>query len=316
MTSVQQARGAAKVRRPGATTPHRRRRVPRIPRGAVPYLFIAPFLTVFLLFLLWPLANAFTSSLFTERIIGGTVFSGGANYRRVATDPLFWSGVRRVILFGLVQITVMIALAATFAIVIDRMTSRIREVFRLGIFLPFAVPSAVAALMWGFLYSRNIGPLPQIAEVFGATAPDLLSSSMILWSIGNIVTWSFVGYNMIIIYAALTTVPTDTYEAAAIDGASTGQTIWHITLPLIRPALLLATVFSIIGTLQLFNEPQILRTIAPQAINSSFTPNLYAFNLSFVSQDLPYAAAVSFIIGLVAFVLSYVFMTASSRGQA
>lgn len=314
MTEVADVQGAAEVRRPGAQPPQRPRS--RVARGAVPYLFIAPFFTVFLLFLLWPLANAFWSSLFTERIIGGTVFSGVGNYRRVASDPLFWAGVRRVLLFGVVQITIMITLAATFAIVIDRMVSRLKDVFRLGIFLPFAVPSAVAALMWGFLYSRNIGPLPEIADLFGTRAPDLLSSDLILWSIGNIVTWSFVGYNMIIIYAALTTVPTDVYEAAAIDGASTWQTIRRVTIPLIRPALLLATVFSIIGTLQLFNEPQILRTIAPQAINSSFTPNLYAFNLSFVSQDLPYAAAVSFIIGLVAFVLSYVFMTASSRGDA
>jgi multiple sugar transport system permease protein len=312
--------GAVTARRPGSASPgaddagpsaRRRRR-----RGKLtPYLFVAPFLVVFFLFLLWPIVNAFISSLFVERLIGGRSFAGGTNYVRVFNDPLFWAGVRRVIVFGVVQITVMITLATAFAIALDRMTSRLREVFRLGIFLPFAVPSAVAALMWGFLYSRNIGPAPQIAELFGTTAPNLLSADIILWSIGNIVTWSFVGYNMIIIYAALTTVPHDVYEAAAIDGATNWQTTRRITLPLIRPALLLATVFSIIGTLQLFNEPMILRQIAPQAIDSAFTPNLYAFNLSFVSQDLPYAAAVSFIIGVVAFILSYVFMM-SSRGDA
>jgi multiple sugar transport system permease protein len=137
-----------------------------------------------------------------------------------------------------------------------------------------------------------------------------------LWSIANVSTWTYTGYNMIILYAALRAIPTELYEAAAVDGAGPVRTALYIKLPLLRPALLLCTIFSVIGSFQLFAEPQIFYSIAPQVIGKSYTPNLYVYNLAFADQRLNYAAALSFMLGVVVFIVSYLVMYASRRQEA
>ena len=132
-----------------------------------------------------------------------------------------------------------------------------------------------------------------------------------LWSIANVSTWTFTGYNMIIFYAALRAIPAELYEAAAVDGAGAFRTAIHIKLPLLRPAILLCTIFSVIGSFQLFAEPRVFYDLAPQVIGKSYTPNLYVYNLAFADQRLNYAAALSFMLGLVVFIVSFVVMRIS-----
>lgn len=134
-------------------------------------------------------------------------------------------------------------------------------------------------------------------------------------SIGNIVTWQYTGYNMIIMYAALQAVPSEVYEAARVDGATGWGIALRIKIPLIVPAIVLTCVFSIIGSLQLFNEPQIMSTLAPNVIQDHYTPNLYAYTLAFTNQQYNYSAAISFLLGTVVFVCSYIFMLATNRGR-
>ena len=131
----------------------------------------------------------------------------------------------------------------------------------------------------------------------------------------NIVTWEFVGYNMIIMYAALRSIPAELYEAAEIDGAGQFRLAWSVKIPAIRPAILLTVIFSIIGTFQLFAEPSLLNAIAPDAITNSFTPNYYAYNLAFINQELNYAAAIAFLLGLVIAVVSYVVQLSAERSE-
>jgi multiple sugar transport system permease protein len=185
--------------------------------------------------------------------------------------------------------------------------------FRLVFFVPFAVPTVVAALMWGYLYGPSFGPFADVAHDLGFGAPGFLTAGGMLPSLGNIVTWEWTGYNMIILYAALKAIPPELTEAAAVDGATPLQTARLIRIPLIGPALVLTIVFSIIGTLQLFNEPRIMNDIAPDVIGTHYTPNLYAYNLAFTGQEFNYAAAVSFVLGAVVFVGSYTFILATRR---
>ena len=119
------------------------------------------------------------------------------------------------------------------------------------------------------------------------------------------VTWEYVGYNMLIFYSALRVVPAVLYEAAAVDGASEFRVVWAIKLPAIRGALVIATIFSIIGSFQLFNEPAILRSLAPNAITTDYTPNLYAYSLSFSGQQYSYAATVAIVMGVLTMVIAY-----------
>jgi multiple sugar transport system permease protein len=277
------------------------------------YLFVLPFLLVFLTMLVLPLLYAAYLSLFREQLIGGTVFAGLDNYTRALSDDRLREGVLRVAAFFLFQVPIMLALSLIAALAIDSGLLRFAKVFRLGIFVPYAVPAVVATLMWGYLYGPDFGPFAQLADKIGTPAPQFLAANHALASIANIVTWEFVGYNMIILYAALRSIPHDLYEAAAVDGAGAWRIAWSIKLPALRPALLLCLIFSIIGSFQLFTEPQLLQRLAPNVIDSSYTPNLYAYTLAFTGQEVNYAAAVSFLLGLVIVIASYTVLLATNR---
>jgi multiple sugar transport system permease protein len=280
-------------------------------------LFVAPFLVLFLLLFLAPLGYAAYLSLFQQRLVGGTVFVGLDNYVTALNDPLLLHGVGRVALFFLLQVPLMLLLALAFALALDSGLLRLARMIRLGIFVPYAVPSVVAALMWGYLYGPDFGPFAQLSRKLDLPAPDFLSGGWMLGSLSNIVTWEFVGYNMIILYAVLRTIPHDLYEAAAMDGAGAWRIARSIKLPALRPALLLTLLFSVIGSFQLFNEPKLLMAIAPDVISSSYTANLYAYSLAFTGDQLNYAATVSFLLGLVIVVASYaVLLTVNRRRSA
>jgi multiple sugar transport system permease protein len=277
-------------------------------------VFAAPFLVCFLLLFMLPLGYAAYLSLFKTQLVGGTVFAGFGNYARAFTDGQLIAGVGRVALFFVMQVPVMLLLALLAALAIDSGLLRAARVFRLGIFIPYAIPGVVAALMWGYLYGPDFGPAAQLASKLHVAAPDFLGSTLMLPSIANIVTWEFTGYNMIILYAALRTVPQELYEAAEVDGASAWRVAWNIKVPALRPALLLCLLFSVIGSFQLFTEPNLLQALSPTVIGPSYTPNLYAYSLAFISQEPDYAAAVSFLLGLVTVLVSYtVLLTARRR---
>ena len=277
-------------------------------RGAVGWLFIAPFGVVFLVFLVAPLVYAFFLSLFKKQLIGGTQFVLFDNYAKAFTDPNFLEGVGFVIRFSLVLIPLQMLLSLVIALILDSVRTRFARFSRLMIFLPYAIPAVIGALMWGFLYSKNFGPLTDLFGAFGATAPDLLSKQLIFFALMNIVTWQWAGYYMIILFAALQGIDPTLYEAARIDGASNLQIVLRIKIPLVRNALLLILVFALIGTLQFFNEPQILRLLAAGSIGPDFTPNMYAYQQAFALADFNYGSAISFALGAVVFVCVYLFL--------
>jgi len=281
----------------------------------VPYLFVAPFLLLFAAFLVAPLVYALYTSVFRDTLVGGRQFVGFANYLRVAVDSNFWGGVSNLLFFGATQVPIMLGLALTLGIVLDRGALHARGLFRLGFFIPYAVPSVVAALVWGYIYGPAFGPFSQLAKGLGLPPPDFLSDRTMLFSLANIVTWEFTGYNMIIYYAALKAIPPDLREAAVMDGAGAWQYALFVQLPMLWPAILLTIIFSINGTLQLFNEPYLMRSIAPAVINTHYTPNIYAYYLSAANQQYNYAAAVSFVLGLIIAVIAGAFTLATRRGE-
>lgn len=298
---------------PGRSAGWRPRLKPRQRPTAAGYLFVAPFVVIFIAMLVLPLLYAAYLSLFRERLIGGTSFVGLENYTRALADDRLVVGVLRVARFFVVQVPLMLGLALFFALALDGGLLRLSRFFRLAFFVPYAVPSVVAGLMWGYLYGPDFGPFAQTAEKLHLSVPKFLGNDLMLGSLANVVTWEFTGFNMIILYAALRAVPPELYEAAAVDGAGAWRTAWSVKIPAIRPALLLALIFSVIGSFQLFNEPQVLQLLAPSVIDNSYTPNLYAYNLAFTSQDPNYAAAVSFVLGLVVVVVSYTVMLTARR---
>ncbi len=290
-----------------------RRRTQDERRGRFGWVLLAPFGLTFVLFLIVPLTYALWLSLHARSITGAQRWAGFENYIRAFADPSFTDGLGRVLLFGVLQAPIMLAVALVLALMLDAVTTRLSRVSRIVAFMPYAVPAVIGVLMWGFLYSPQLGPAGILTAVFGEAAPDLLGPNLVLYSLVNVVTWQMTGYNMIIIYAALQGLPRDIYEAARLDGAGAWKLATQIKLPLVAPAVVLSTVFTIIGTLQLFSEPKVMQSTRPDAVPADFTPNMYAYNQAFQYGQFNYAATISFVLGIVIIIGSYVFLFLTRR---
>lgn len=298
-----------------ATAGRSRPRRPRTSRyGAAIAFFVAPFGLLFIAFYVVPILAAIWQSLLTverEGTFGAarTVFGGLVQYRQVFEDDAFWTSVGRVLLFGIVQVPVMLGLALLFALLLDSPLVRGKKFFRLAYFVPYAVPGVIAAIMWGFLYSPQLSPFTALTS----NVP-ILGADLVLWAIANVVTWVYVGYNMLIIYSALLAIPSEVYEAAVLDGASQTRIALSIKVPMVMPAISLTAIFSIIGTLQLLAEPQVFRSFS-SAVTSTFTPNMTIYATSSV-PNTHLAAAFSVVLALMTFVLSFGFLKLSQRREA
>ncbi|ULH16382.1 sugar ABC transporter permease [Deinococcus sp. KNUC1210] len=282
-------------------------------RPATPWFFLAPFLIAFLAFFIAPVCYAVYLSLFIKKRGGfgpaRDVFGGLANYVRAFQDSDFLQSLLHILVFGVVQIPLMLILATALALVLDAVKGSASRFFRTAFYLPYTVPSVIAGLLWGYLYSKNLSPLNQIT---GAQT-DFLSSQIVLFSIGNIVTWTWTGYNMITLYAALQNVPTDIYEAARIDGASNGQLTRYVKLPLLRPTLTLTSIFSIIGTMQIFSEPFVLRPLG--YVPDNITPNTYLYLTVARDGNFGYGAAMAVLLALFTLALSGFFLRYATQGD-
>lgn len=291
--------------------PPRRTQRRRIQHPGAIVAFVVPFGLLFLLFYLVPIGYAVYQSLLVverEGTYGAAteVFGGLAQYALVFQSEPFWTSVGRVLAFGIVQVPVMLGLALLFALLLDSPLLRGKKFFRLAFFVPYAVPGVIAAIMWGFLYSPNLSPFQELTSNV-----DFLSADLVLWSIANVVTWVFVGYNMLIIYSSLLAIPSEIYEAAVLDGAGQGRIAWSIKIPLVRPALILTAIFSIIGTLQLLAEPQVFRSFS-SAVTSTYTPNMTIYATSAI-PNVNLAAAFSVVLAVATFVLSFTFLRITRR---
>ncbi len=290
----------------------------RLLRLITPYLFVLPFVLLFIAFFFAPLLYAFSQSLYRVHRSGlgltppTIVFAGLSNYVKAFQDPAFWDGVKRVLVFGVIQIPIEMILAVVLALLMDSAVIRFRRFFRLAFFIPFAVPGVVAAIMWGFFYQPTSSPIIALLTALHLGAPDFLGKNVVLWSIANISTWEFAGYNMVIVYSALQSIPQEIYESGRLDGLSEVGIALRIKLPMIRPALFLAVLFAIIGSLQLFNEPTILNRLS-NAITTTYTPNIYAYSVAFVNTDYYYGGALAVILGVLTFIFSYGFVRFTQR---
>ncbi|MEA5457085.1 sugar ABC transporter permease [Sinomonas sp. JGH33] len=279
---------------------------------------LGPFCALFLFAIVVPIGYAIFDSLTKIQRSGAfgeggtnTVFAGAANYASALQDPGFTASIGRVLLFASVQVPVMIALATTLALLLDSASARWVRFFRSAYFLPYGVPGVIASILWGFLYTPGLSPLIGLGQAAGLHL-DFLGAGTILWSIANIVTWQYAGYNMLIVVAQLKSIDADLFEAAEIDGANAWQVITRIKIPLIWPAIVLTTVFTIIGTLQLFAEPLVLKALTG-SITADFTPNMAAYAQAFTSNNNNQAAAESVLLAAVACVFSFGFLKLVSR---
>ncbi|GAA1461886.1 sugar ABC transporter permease [Nocardiopsis exhalans] len=304
-----------------ARAPVRGRGCAREPRAAhrsarlVPYAFMAPAVVLSSLLILLPIAYTIYLSLRRVEVSGlglgaqgrREFFTGLTNYHAAVTDPELWAGTLRIGVYGLMVVPLMLGLALLFALVLDHHRVRYRNVSRMVIFLPYAVPAVIATLLWGFLYLPEVSPLHQTLAALGLPGVDLMGQRSVFAALTNIAVWGGTGFNMLVLYTALRAVPPDLYEAARIDGASELQMALRIKIPMLTPALIMTALFSMIATLQVFSEPVTLSPLS-NAISTTWSPLMKVYRDAFVRDDIHLAAATSVIIAAVTLVLSFAFL--------
>lgn len=287
------------------------------------WAFMAPFFILFILVFAVPIAVAIRQSFYREVASGGGLYGGGFeqsfvgldNFVYAASNPDFWTGMGRVIVYAAFQIPIMIIAALALALVLDSFLVKHNTIFRLGNFLPFAIPGIVAAMVWLYIYIPELSPITQILSPLGIN-PDFMGKGWpILASMANMTTWTYTGYNMLIFLAALQAIPHELYEAARLDGASSWQITWNVKIPLVSGAALLAVLLSIIGTIQLFNEPAVMAS-ANSWMSASYTPMMMAYNTMFgqisPGGDGP-ASAISILMAIIAGALAIIYALVQRR---
>ena len=277
--------------------------------------FMGPFAVVFVFEFIILIVYSIYISFFKKQMIGGPKFVGVENYARLLTDTNFWQAVGRVAIFTCFQVPIMLFLSSAMALALDSMKLHGTKFFRIATFLPYAVPAVVSTMVWGFVYGAKYGLVGSLNDLLG-TNIDVLEPNVLLASIANINTWEFTGYNMLIFYSALSTIPHSLYEAASIDGATEWDIVKKIKLPELKGSLAITVIFSIIGSFQLFNEPSVLQNMVPgNAITTYYTPNMYAYNLSFTGNQSNYAAALAIVMAIITMTIAYIVQLKSMKEQ-
>ncbi|WP_043709759.1 carbohydrate ABC transporter permease [Leifsonia aquatica] len=282
-----------------------------------------PFFLGFLFVFVLPIAYAIVQSVFTVKSDGGlglggstTVFAGLDNYLRALRDSAFWASMLRVAIFAVIQIPLSLGLSLTAALLLDSVSSERRGgLFRFILLVPYMVPAIVASLIWVYLYSPKVGPFTALGNLFGIGV-DFFSPGMLWISIGNLIVWMVLGFNMLIIYSSLRGIDRSVLEAARVDGAGAFRIAWSIKIPSIRGTLVLTGLISIIGMLQIFNEPLLFRGASPQTVTKDFTPIMSIYFQAFTSNNYNYAAALSVVLAVIIGLCSFVFYRLTNRKAA
>jgi multiple sugar transport system permease protein len=259
---------------------------------------------MFTLFMIVPLAYAVYQSLYTTKLIGGTSFTGFSNYSTVLQSGPFWGGVIRVAIFGAIQIPIMLTIAFFFATIFDLGVAKWGRVFRAIFFIPYAVPIVVSALMWGFLFDPEFGPFDKFMEAIGFHNFNWMSSTLMVPTIIIIAIWEWTGYNCVILYTALKSVPRDVIEAAILDDTPLWKIILRIKLPMVRPAIVMLVFLNTIGAMQLFIEPFILNNYQAGVITNTWTPVLDIYNTAIGDGEYQLGAAMAVVLALIVVVIS------------
>jgi multiple sugar transport system permease protein len=270
----------------------------------LPYLLVLPAVLLFVLFVLAPGVYALILSFQARKVTGGllgstskVVFAGLSNYASALGDSALWTSTLRMIAVGAIVIPATVGLALLFALLLDTPRARLARFSRLAIFLPYAVPGVIATLLWGFMYLPATSPI-------GGKYIDFFGSTHVFFAVANIAVWGAVGFNMVVIYTALRALPPEIYEAARLDGGTELQIALRIKVPMVLPAVAMCTLFTVLGALQLFNEPNTLKPLS-NAISSDWVPLMKIYTDAFVNADIYRAAATSIIFAAGVLVVSF-----------
>jgi multiple sugar transport system permease protein len=265
----------------------------------VGWSFALPFVLLFTVFMAGPIVVSFITSFTDMRVTDirsplSVNFVGFDNYAEVLDDGRFRTAARNTAIYVLVTAPATIGLGLLVALALNQQLVRFRNTFRVGFFLPYVTSIVAIAVVWRILLGTSTGLINGILEQIGIDGPGWLSDpSWALWSIMLMTTWKGIGLQMIILLAGLQAIPTELYEAAAVDGAGKWQKFRYVTLPVLKPTLLFSTVVASIGLMQVFDEPYVMTQGGP--LDATVTVALYAVD-QFGFGNYGETAAVSYLL--------------------
>jgi ABC-type sugar transport system permease subunit len=266
-------------------------------RNRWPLLFVSPFFVLFGIFSLYPIGYSAWLSFHDWSLVGPARYVGLANYRELVHDSLFWQSMTNAALLFLIYVPAMTFLAIVIAALLNSHYVRMQGVFRTLIFLPYVMSGTVAAAFtFQLLLDRHAGYANQFLSYFGVSPVPWLDD--IWWariSMGLLVLWALLGFNMLIMLAGLQAIPPELAEAAKVDGAGPAQILFRITIPLLRPVIVFSVTLSIIATFSLFTEPKILFNPSGGPAHSAQTPVLEIWQTTFSYLRIGYSAAMSYV---------------------
>jgi multiple sugar transport system permease protein len=270
------------------------------------YLFLAPYLVLFAVFLILPLIFGLGLSFSQYDMLTREParFVGVENYAEALRDAQFRNALRVTALFVVMCVPLTVGLALLLAVGLEALPApRQQNAYRLGIFVPTMITISVAGILWRWFYDTEFGVFNSI---LGVKLPWLTDARWALPSIVLMTLWWTVGGPTVILQAGLKQIPQAYYEAAAIDGATGLRRFFSITLPLLRPVLLFVTVLSVIGAFQIFGQPFIMTTPPGAPENSTRVLVMYIYQTAFGFYRMGYAAAMSWLLFLVIVVFSVI----------
>jgi multiple sugar transport system permease protein len=284
------------------------------------WTFVTPALIVIGAFFFVPVLAAFVLSLtdfdlYALADLRNLRFVGLGNYVDILKTPLFWKSLGNTLYFVAVGVPLSIALSLGAALLLDSKLARFKGFFRTALFAPVVTTVVAVAVIWRYLFHTRYGLINYALAKFGIAPIDWLGDphfsmpAIILFAV-----WKNFGYNMIILLAALQGIPGELHEAARIDGASLAQRLWHITLPLLRPALLLVAIITVSGYFQLFAEPYVMTLGGP--LQSTVSVLYFMYEEGFTWWSLGRASAIAFLLFALILGATWLLMRWGQREEA
>ena len=273
------------------------------------YVFLLPALILFTLFAWFPIVRSILLSFQNIQLGGDSTWVGLRNYRNMLLDPAFEAAWRNSFEFAALSVVMGFFVPVLVAILVNEMRIA-RAFFRLVYFLPTVIPAVIALLVWRELYKIEGGYLNNLMIQFGfARQAWLQDPGLVKPAILVIMTWGGFGATMLLYLAALQDLPVELYEAAEIDGASINGRIRHITLPHLRPTMLVLLILQVIGVVQIFIEPFVLTQGGPGQVTT--TPVLKIYEKAFTNFNFGLASAWSVLLIVLLAIFSFIYLRVS-----
>jgi len=269
-----------------------------------PFLLVGPYLLIFAVFLGYPIVRAIYISLWDWGIFGPDAFIGLGNYFELAASSEFWNSFWTTVRFALIYVPMIMVTSVVLAVLLHRKLPGI-AIFRTAIFFPLVVNVAVASIAFKWLFEPQAGTINQILRLLHLPDQSWLSDpTWALVAIALITLWINVGFMVIILLAGLENIPDELYEAARLDGSNPVQDFFYITLPMLRPIMLIVMILSLVQAFQVFGEVLIMTNGGPFGSTEVLTMMLYTEG--FRDFHIGKAAAIGVVITIIIAALSLI----------